>query len=81
MNQSVHIQDGYQYQQKTQQLIILALVSGMSINCYIKVPETFEVGAFYREYQFDIEEAIVEHFDENPEDAGEATVLIEFIPQ
>lgn len=81
MNQSVQIQDGYQYHENTQQLIIVALVSGMSINCCIKVPAMLGVAAFYKAYQFDIEESIIEHFDENPEDAGETTVLIEFTLQ
>lgn len=72
MNQMIQILDGYQYMSETMSMRLVAINGGQPVPCFIKDIDISAAQAFYQEYQFDIEEALVDVIeDEGWNDKGE----------
>ncbi len=59
MNQAIQIQDGFSFISASNALCIDAFVMGEVIKCYISL-DHHDADTFYRDYQFDIEDKLIE---------------------
>lgn len=59
MNQAIQIQDGFSFVSASNAMCIDAFVMGEVIKCYILL-EHHDAETFYRDYQFDIEDKLIE---------------------
>ncbi|MCV2886576.1 DUF1488 domain-containing protein [Aestuariibacter sp. AA17] len=80
MNQSIQIIDGFEYSDRREAIKMTAMNSGQLIHCYITGLQKQDVFAFYKEYQFDIEEILAERISEEMwDDSGEVWIDAEDI--
>jgi hypothetical protein len=72
LNQQIQVFDGFEYLAFMQAIKIVASSAGQLINCFIFGLSDAQAHGFYAEYQFDIEEYIIEQIEhERWNDNGE----------